>query len=37
VYYLEGRLKEAAEQFRRVLELQPANDEATVYLKKMVE
>ncbi|HRY29978.1 MAG TPA: tetratricopeptide repeat protein [Elusimicrobiota bacterium] len=37
VYYLNGRLKEAVEQFRKVLELQPGNDEATVYLKKMVE
>jgi len=37
VLFVSGRLKESAAHFRRVLELDPGNDEATVYLKRMVE
>jgi len=37
VLYMNGRLKESAEQFKEVLKLNPSNDEATIYLKRMVE
>ncbi len=36
-YYYKGKLKEAADQFKKVLELDPNNEKAIVYYKRMVE
>jgi tetratricopeptide (TPR) repeat protein len=37
IYYVKGRLKESAAHFEQVLKIQPGNNEAIVYLKRMVE
>lgn len=37
VLYALGRLKESSEHFKMALEIDPHNDEAIVYLKRMVE
>jgi tetratricopeptide (TPR) repeat protein len=37
VLYVQGRLKESAAHFEQVLKLDPKNNEAIVYLKRMVE
>lgn len=37
VLYVQGRLKESAAHFEHVLKIDPTNNEAIVYLKRMVE
>ncbi|MFA5857767.1 MAG: tetratricopeptide repeat protein [Elusimicrobiota bacterium] len=36
-FYYKGMLKEAADQFKKVLEIDPNNEKAIIYYKKMVE